>query len=102
MNNQKKSRTHIPVDGYKVEELQVKTLEELVEIAKEMDIENPNDFKRQDLVFEILKTQTSQGGYILFTGILEITDNGFGFLRSIDGNFSNSENDSYVSATQIT
>ncbi|MGM0624228.1 MAG: transcription termination factor Rho [Campylobacterota bacterium] len=100
-NTKKKSRTHIPVEGYTVEDLQTKTLDELVEIAKDIDVENPNDYKRQDLMFEILKSQTSQGGFILFTGILEITDNGFGFLRSIDGNFSNSENDSYVSATQI-
>lgn len=100
-NTKKKSRTHVPVEGYTVEGLQTKTLDELVEIAKDIDVENPNDFKRQDLMFEILKSQTSQGGFILFTGILEITDNGFGFLRSVDGNFSNSQNDSYVSATQI-
>ncbi|MGM0533062.1 MAG: transcription termination factor Rho [Campylobacterota bacterium] len=100
-NNTRKKRTHIPVDGYTVEDLQTKTLDELVDIAKEIDVENPNDFKRQDLLFEILKSQTSQGGYILFTGILEVTDNGFGFLRSIDGNFDNSQNDAYVSATQI-
>lgn len=100
-NTKKKSRTHVPVEGYTVEDLQTKTLDELVELAKEIDVENPNDYKRQDLMFEILKSQTSQGGFILFTGILEITDNGFGFLRSIDGNFSNSDNDAYVSATQI-
>jgi len=100
-NTKKKSRTHVPVEGYTVEDLQTKTLDELVEIAKDIDVENPNDYKRQDLMFEILKSQTSQGGFILFTGILEITDNGFGFLRSIDGNFSNSDNDAYVSATQI-
>ena len=37
----------------------------------------------------------------MFTGILEIKDGGFGFLRAIDGNFSDTSNDSYVSATQI-
>ncbi|WP_457596923.1 transcription termination factor Rho [Hydrogenimonas sp.] len=96
-----KSRTHIPVEGYKIEDLRQKSLEELVAIAKELGVENPNELKRQDLMFEILKSQVSKGGYILFTGILEITNEGYGFLRAMDGNFSNSSNDAYVSSTQI-
>jgi len=94
-------RTHIPVQGYKIEELREKPIEELLKIAQELKVENPHQFKRQDLIFEILKSQVSQGGYILFTGILEITNEGYGFLRSTDVNFSNSSNDAYVSATQI-
>jgi len=102
-NNKKKSnnRTHIPVEGYKVEDLQSKSLEELVEIALKVKVENPNEFKRKDLIFEILKSQVKQGGFILFTGILEIMNDGYGFLRSEDGNFANSQNDTYVSSTQI-
>ena len=64
-------------------------------------IENPQEFLRQDLIFEILKTQVSKGGFILFTGILEITSEGYGFLRAIDENFSGSQNDAYVRSTQI-
>ncbi len=52
-------------------------------------------------MFSILKSQIDAGGFILFTGILEIKDGGFGFLRAMDGNFSDTSNDSYVSATQI-
>ena len=102
-NNNKKShnRTHVPVDGYKVEELQSKPLEELVQIANKVKVENPNEFKRKDLIFEILKSQVKQGGFILFTGILEVMNDGYGFLRSEDGNFANSSNDTYVSGTQI-
>ncbi len=102
-NNSRKNhnRTHIPVEGYKIEELQQKPLEELIEIARKMKVDNPNEFRRKDLIFEILKSQVSQGGYILFTGILEIMNDGYGFLRSIDGNFANSSNDTYVSSTQI-
>jgi len=102
-NNNKKNnqRTHVPVDGYKVEELQQKPLEQLVEIALKVKVENPNEFKRKDLIFEILKSQVSQGGFILFTGILEVMNDGYGFLRSEDGNFANSQNDTYVSGTQI-
>ena len=100
-SNKKNNRTHVPVDGYKVEELQSKPLEELVQIAHKVKVENPNEYKRKDLIFEILKSQVSQGGFILFTGILEVMNDGYGFLRSEDGNFANSTNDTYVSGTQI-
>ena len=102
-NNNKKNnnRTHIPVKGYKVEDLQKEPMENLVAIALKERVENPNEFKRKDLIFEILKSQVSQGGFILFTGILEVMNDGYGFLRSEDGNFTNSQNDTYVSGTQI-
>ena len=96
-----KQRTHIPVKGHKIEELMKMPTEELIEIAKSLNVENPQEYKRQDLMFEILKTQVQQGGYLLFTGILEIMPDGYGFLRSIGGNFENSRNDVYVSQTQI-
>ncbi len=97
----RKNRTHVPVEGYKVEELQQKPLNQLLEIAEEMKVENPHELPRRDLIFEILKSQVSQGGYILFTGILELMSDGYGFLRSVDSNFANSSNDTYVSSTQI-
>ena len=100
-NANRKNRTHVPVQGHKVEDLQQLPLEELVTIAKEVKVENPNEFQRKDLIFEILKSQVSAGGFILFTGILEILPDGYGFLRSEDGNFTNSANDTYVSGTQI-
>lgn len=96
-----KARTHIPVEGYTIEKLREYPLEELLNIAKELDVENPQELKRQELMFSILKSQIDAGGFILFTGILEIKDGGFGFLRAMDGNFSDTSNDSYVSATQI-
>ncbi len=97
----KKTRTHIPVEGYKIEQLREFPLEELINIANELEVENPQELKRQDLMFTILRSQIDAGGFILFTGILEIKEGGFGFLRAIDGNFSDTSNDSYVSATQI-
>ncbi len=51
----KKNRTHVPVEGHKIEELQQKNLQELIEIAKQMQVENPHEFPRRDLIFEILK-----------------------------------------------
>jgi len=100
-HNNKKQRTHIPVEGYTIEDLRTEPIEKLTEIAKNLGIENPQELKRQDLMFEILKTQVSQGGYILFTGILDIMPDGYGFLRSLGKNFSDSQNDTYVSQTQI-
>ncbi|HIP59057.1 MAG TPA: transcription termination factor Rho, partial [Campylobacterales bacterium] len=99
--NNNKTRSHIPVSGHRIEELRQQPLEELLTIAYELKVENPHQLKRQDLIFEILKAQVTQGGFILFTGILEIANDGFGFLRAIDADFSNSSSDAYVSATQI-
>ena len=99
--NSKKTRTHIPVEGHTIEKLREHPLEELLKIAKDVGVENPQELKRQELMFSILKSQIDAGGFILFTGILEIKDGGFGFLRAMDGNFSDTSNDSYVSATQI-
>jgi transcription termination factor Rho len=99
--SKKTNRTHVPVEGYNVEALRTKPLDLLIEIAEELNVELPNELKRQDLLFEILKAQTNKGGFILFTGILEIMQDGYGFLRGIDKNFSDSVNDAYVSSTQI-
>jgi len=98
---QNNKRTHVPVKGFAIEELRLKNLEELISSAKELNVENPQELPRQDLIFAILEAQTIAGGYVLFTGILDIKDGGFGFLRAIDGNFRDTSSDSYVSATQI-
>ncbi len=100
-NNNNSKRTHTPVSGSSVEELRIKSIDELVELATELGVEQPNELKRQDVIFEILKAQTAQGGYILFSGILEIMQDGYGFIRSIDKSFNESINDAYVSNTQI-
>ena len=100
-NSKSNNRSHKPVNGASVDELRAKTLDELISVAEELNVEHPQELKRQDLIFEILKAQTAQGGYILFSGILEIMPDGYGFIRSIDKSFNDSENDSYVSNTQI-
>jgi len=95
------NRTHVPAEGFTIDDLRAKPLEELIVIADGLKVEHPNELKRQDLLFEILKAQTSKGGFILFTGILEIMQDGYGFLRGTDTSFSDSVNDAYVSSTQI-
>ena len=94
-------RTHTPVEGYQLEELRAKSIKQLISIAEEVGVENPSDYRRQDLIFEILKAQVNQGGYILFSGILEITNEGYGFLRALTESLADSQNDTYVSQSQI-
>ena len=96
-----KNRTHTPVQGHTIEDLRTLATADLVVIANDLNIENPNELKRQDIIFEILKAQVAQGGFILFTGILEVMPDGYGFLRTIDKDFSDSVHDAYVSSTQI-
>lgn len=100
-NNQNRTQKHIPAEVYKLEELSQKPISQLVSIAQGLQVENPQEFKRADLMFEILKAQVSQGGYLLFTGVLEITQEGYGFLRAVDEAFTDSKNNTYVSQTQI-
>lgn len=94
-------RTHTPVEGYQLEDLRMKSIKQLINIAEEVGVENPSDYRRQDLIFEILKAQVNQGGYILFSGILDITNEGYGFLRALTESLADSQNDTYVSQSQI-
>lgn len=100
-NGKDNRKSHIPADAYKIEELKTLSLAKLIEIATKLGVENPQEYRRQDLMFEILKTQVNQAGYILFSGILDIANENFGFLRGVDENFSDSQNDVYVSLSQI-
>ncbi len=100
-NNRDSKKSHIPANAYKIEELKMQPLTKLIDIANRLGIENPQELRRQDLMFEILKTQVNQAGYILFTGILDIANENYGFLRGVDENFTDSQNDAYVSLTQI-
>ncbi|HLG50610.1 MAG: transcription termination factor Rho [Chloroflexi bacterium] len=82
-----------------IAELEAKTRDELQEIAKELGITGYSALKKQDLIFRILQAQTEQQGYLFGGGILEIVEDGYGFLRK-DG-FLPGPADVYVSQTQI-
>ncbi len=69
-NIKQHQRTHIPVEGYKLEELQELPHSKLIEIAQELKIDNPNEFQRKDLIFEILKSQVSPRGVYFIYGNL--------------------------------
>ncbi len=80
-------------------ELEVKTLEELRGIAKELGTSGYSKLKKSDLVLRILKTNAEAQGYIFGGGVLEIIQDGIGFLRSVD--LLPGPEDIYVSQSQI-
>ena len=84
-----------------VSELKAKTMPQLVEMAAEMDVGNSSGLRKQDLIFAILKSQTAKRGKIFAEGVLEILQDGFGFLRAPDQNYLAGPDDIYVSPSQI-
>jgi transcription termination factor Rho len=69
-------------------EVKTKTITELVEIAEKLGLENVGRLKKQDIIFQILKKQADDGIDIFGGGVLEILNDGFGFLRSAEGSYS--------------
>jgi len=93
-----------PDDGSEsivVADLKKQTVSQLTEFAESMDIENAAGLRKQDLIFAILKTQTENRGKIVAEGVLEILQDGFGFLRAPDQNYLAGPDDIYVSPSQI-
>jgi len=84
-----------------LQNLKNKEPEELLEQAEKLGIENPSSFRKQDLMFTILKTIALAGETITGTGIIEIMLDGFGFLRSSEANYLPGPDDIYVSPSQI-
>lgn len=81
-------------------ELESKTLQDLYDVAKKLEIQNYRQFKKHDLIFKILEAQTQKNGnQFVQKGILEILPEGYGFLRT--GGYLPSREDIYVSQTQI-
>ena len=76
-------------------------MQELTAVAEEMQVENAAGMRKQDLLFAILKAQTEQKGKIFADGVLEILQDGFGFLRAPDQNYLAGPDDVYVSPSQI-
>ena len=74
---------------------------ELLEIAKEMGLDNLARSRKQDVIFSILKRHAKSGEDIYGQGVLEILQDGFGFLRSDDSSYLAGPDDIYVSPSQI-
>ena len=82
-------------------ELKKMPVEKLIELGEECGIENASRAKRQDIVFGILKNKAKNGEDIEGEGVLEILQDGFGFLRSPDSSYLAGPDDIYVSPSQI-
>ncbi len=82
-------------------ELKQKPIAELLEIANEMNLEGVARSRKQDVIFSILKAHAKSGESIYGQGVLEILQDGFGFLRSADSSYLAGPDDIYVSPSQI-
>lgn len=82
-------------------ELKLKPISELVELAESMGLENMARLRKQDIIFAILKSHAKNGEEIFGAGVLEILQDGFGFLRSGDCSYLAGPDDIYVSPSQI-
>ncbi len=82
-------------------ELKQKSAGELNELALQLGIEGMSRSRKQDIVFAILKQQSKNGEDIYGGGVLEILQDGFGFLRSADSSYLAGPDDIYVSPSQI-
>ncbi len=84
-----------------IEELKRNSIPELNTIAKNLDIENYSNLRKQDLIFSILQADAKRQGELYGEGVLETLPDGFGFLRSADYNYLPGPDDIYVSPSQI-
>src|ERR1700685_3322389 len=82
-------------------ELKKKTAADLVQLSEEYGLENMARSRKQDIIFAILKAHAKRGEDIYGDGVLEILQDGFGFLRSAEGSYLAGPDDIYVSPSQI-
>jgi transcription termination factor Rho len=81
--------------------LKEKSIADLAMLARERNIEGAPTLRKQELIFAILQAQTDRNGLVSGDGVLEILQDGFGFLRSPDSNYLPGPDDIYVSPSQI-
>ena len=82
-------------------EMKAKPINELVDIAASLGIEDVGRLKKQEIIFRIFKQQAKEGVDIYGGGVLEILNDGFGFLRSPEGSYCSGPDDIYVSPSQL-
>ncbi len=84
-----------------IAELKQKSIDELINIGKDLSIENAIGMRKQEMIFAILQAQSLKSGTVIGSGVLETLPDGFGFLRSPDYSYLPSPDDIYVSPSQI-
>jgi transcription termination factor Rho len=85
----------------KLKELKQKSPADLLAFAEELEIENASILRKQDMMFAILKTLAENDESIFGDGVLEVLQDGFGFLRSPEANYLPGPDDIYVSPSQV-
>ncbi len=85
----------------KLQELKEKSPTALLEFAEELEVENASTLRKQDMMFAILKELAERDVEIVGVGVMEVLQDGFGFLRSPDANYLPGPDDIYVSPNQI-
>ena len=84
-----------------LEELKKKSPAELIVQAEKLEIENPSTLRKQEILFAILKKLAQKNEQITGGGVLEVLQDGFGFLRAIESNYLPGPDDIYVGPNQI-
>ena len=82
-------------------DLKAKSTQDIIDIAKEIGLDNMARSRKQDIIFAVLKRHAKSGEDIYGDGVLEILQDGFGFLRSADSSYLAGPDDIYVSPSQI-
>ncbi len=88
-------------DTLNIGELKDMSIAKLTQVAKDLNVAGATGMRKQELIFQILKAQTEQSGFIFSEGVLEVLPDGFGFLRAPDYNYLPGPDDIYVSPSQI-
>ena len=83
-----------------IQELKQKSSEQLIEDAEKLGIENASTLRRQEIYFAILKKLAEKGEEITAGGVLQLLQDGFGFLRAIESNYLPGADDIYISPNQ--
>src|SRR5260221_6222131 len=92
---------HLPMREIKLQDLKAKSPTELLAFAEEHEVENASIMRKQELMFAILKQLASRDIEIIGEGVVEVLQDGFGFLRAPDANYLAGPDDIYVSPSQI-
>lgn len=89
------------MEQMKLQELKAKSPTDLVAFAEGLDVENASTMRKQELMFAILKNLAEQDVEIIGEGVVEVLQDGFGFLRSASANYLPGPDDIYISPSQI-
>ena len=89
------------IERLSLSELKAKSPKDLLAMAEDLDIENASTMRKGEMMFQILRERADEGWEISGDGVLEVLQDGFGFLRSPEANYLAGPDDIYVSPDMI-